>query len=362
MPKFSQKFSIALLCCLCLSAQRSQALSLSNEAASLTRGRIFESLASPSGKLTVSPEIVIPDPSDPTAILLQTDAINTLSGRIRTAKGNSAWISGGISAIRTFCAEQKRASGNFPGPLPVIYCSSSTGGSTLQSEELAEAGASGVVIPLFEGKELESVDQISSDNDWVSAFEDAWKCGIQPIPEITIGDAVAEKMSEEDTEKLVRAVANAAGTDPVTVLFTINPADDDQKQVSLPEIPESLGKTIPIMGSIRVTAGENRLGMESNRFKEAGFTGVVLRSDCVPGFRMNPDLETVGLFWSACIGDLKSTRSKNFQFNSRNNMEKSASVEWAKYQQGVIESGALGDPNDSYSVVDQSAGEYKGFA
>jgi hypothetical protein len=70
----------------------------------------------------------------------------------------------------------------------------------------------------------------------------------------------------------------------------------------------------------------------------------------------------VGQFWAACIHDLKSTRSKSFQFQSRNNMRKSVSAEWMKYQSNVIESGALGDPNDSYSVVNEAAGEYKGFA
>ena len=353
-----------LLCCLTISSQNNNYVqALSGDGASLSRGRVFESLSSPSGKLTISPEIVIPDPSESTAILLQTDAINRLSGRLRTAKANAAWISGSVNAVRTFCAEQESARGNFPGPLPVIYCSGSTSAaSSLEPAELAEAGASAVVVPLFDGSELESVDQISADNDWVGVCQTALDCGIQPIPEITLGDAMAAGMSEEDVEKLVEAVSSAAGLEPVSVLLTMNPADDEQDQVSLPSVPKSLGKKTPIMGSVRVTAGENRLGIESQRFKDSGFTGVVLRSDCVPGFRMNPDLETVGLFWAACIGDLKSTRSKNFEFNSRNNMEKNLGHEWAKYQNNVIESGALGDPNESYSIVDESAGEYKGFA
>ena len=335
---------------------------LSSEAASLTRGRVLESLASPSGKLTISPEIVIPDPSEPTAILLQADAIKTLSERVRTSKGNSAWVSGSLSAIRTFCTEQENARGNFPGPLPVIYCNANTAGESLTPEELVEAGASGIVVPLFGGSELESVDQISADNDWVTACQTALDCGIQPIPEVVLGDAMAVSMSEEDVEKLVEAVSTAAGSDPVSLLLTMNPADDEQELVSLPSIPKALGKKIPIMGSVRMTAGAGRLGSETQRFKEKGFTGVILRSDCLPGFRMNPDLDVVGVFWNGVIGDLKSTRSKNFQFNSRNNMEKHAGLEWANYQQDVIESGALGDPNDAYSVVDSGAGEYKGFA
>lgn len=335
-----------------------QVLGLSSDAASFSRGRLFEALASPSGKLTISPEIVIPDPSDPTAILLQANAINTLSERIRNAKGNAAWIQGAESAVRTFCSEQANSLGNFPGPIPVVYC----GYDAMEPQALADAGANGMVIPVLSGNELESLDQISAADEWVSKCASALDCGVQPIPEVTLGDALAAGMQEEDVERLVELLSTLVGQEPVAVLLTMNPADDDQAQVSLPKVPRSLGKRTPILGSVRVTAGENRLSLESQRFKKAGLTGVVLRSDCVPGFRLNPDLNTVGLFWSACIDDLKSTRSKSFQFNSRNNMEKSKALEWAKYQSNVIESGALGDPNDSHSVVNEEAGEYKGFA
>ncbi|CAB9501454.1 expressed unknown protein [Seminavis robusta] len=344
-----------------------QALGLSQEAANLARGRIFEAVSSPSGKLTISPELVIPDPSDPTAILLQTNAINTLSGRIRTAKANAAWITGGVSAISTFAGEQEAARGGFPGPVPLIFC-----GNTNNDDiaALAEAGASGVTVPVCGGTELTSLEDLSGE--WTSICQTCVDAGIQPIPEVTLAGALAENLGEDDVESLVEQLSTAAGMDPVAVLLTMNPLasdneddeDDDSRDepVPLPSIPKKLGKKIPILGSVRVTAGQNRLTTESQRLKQAGFTGVVLRSDCVPGFRLNPDLDVVGLFWAAVIGELKSTRSKSFEFNSRNNMEKSMGAEWAKYQTNVIESGALGDPNDSYSVVDDSVGEYKGFA
>ena len=184
-----------------------QALSSSSSSgsdASVTRSRVMESLASPSGKLTISPEIVIPDPSEPTAILLQADAIKTMSGRVRNSKANTAWISGSLTAIQSFCSEQESARGSFPGPLPVIYCNAANtataaGESSLLSPEaLAEAGVSGIVVPLLGGKELESVDQISSassdHNDWVTACQTALDCGIQPIPEVVLGDAMAAQM------------------------------------------------------------------------------------------------------------------------------------------------------------------------
>jgi len=46
---------------------------------SLARNRLREALQSPSGKLTLSPEIVVPQPTDPTAILLQGSQIDRLS-------------------------------------------------------------------------------------------------------------------------------------------------------------------------------------------------------------------------------------------------------------------------------------------
>lgn len=74
------------------------------------------------------------------------------------------------------------------------------------------------------------------------------------------------------------------------------------------------------------------------------------------------DLEVVGQFWASCIDDLRSVKSKSFAFRSKNNLEKKAATVWSIYQSNVIESGALGDPNESYSVVDSAAGDYQGFA
>jgi hypothetical protein len=345
----------------------------------ITRASILQALSSPSGKLTIAPEIVIPDPSDPTAILLQSNAVATLSQRVRVSKANAAWIAPGatLTSVATLAREQESARGSFPGPLPLIYSSSAT---LLDPSDLAEAGVMGVTVPVCGGLEITSIKQITSmahGDEWTtkSYCQACLQCGIQPILEVTLAGSFAAIMSEDNVEQLVQQIAQATDIPPVAILLTMNPlasteeeeeVNDTKEQqppvVPLPSVPKKLAKTIPILGSVRITAGENRLGAESQRFSQAGFTGVVLRSDCVPGFRLNPDLDIVGQFWAACIHDLKSTRSKSFQFQSRNNMRKSVSAEWMKYQSNVIESGALGDPNDSYSVVNEAAGEYKGFA
>merc|ERR1719437_378021 len=85
--------------------------SLSLESAQISRSRLSSVLSSLSGKLTLSPEIIIPEPSDPTALLLQNDKITKLSESIRTkAKANAAFVSAStISSLQTFILEQEES-------------------------------------------------------------------------------------------------------------------------------------------------------------------------------------------------------------------------------------------------------------
>eukprot|EP00980_Cylindrotheca_fusiformis_P026369 scaffold15973_cov120-Cylindrotheca_fusiformis.AAC.10 len=327
-----------------------------SERAQAARSRLFEALRSPSGKLTLSPEIVVPVPEDMTAILLLSSGITTMSEKLRVqAKANTVWISGAVKSLETFCSEQELARGNFPGPLPVVYCD-----PVDDIASIVAAGADGLLVLTCGGKEIASLDDLVADTKWVESCKAALEGGLQPIPEVTISNSTAGSWSEEDVEALVSKITELSGEAPVSVLLTVNPEDEDHDVVSIPNVPKALGKTTPILGSVRVPAGENRMGEETRRFKKAGYTGALLRSDCMPGFRMNMDLEFVGAFWSACIGDLKSLKSKSFNFQSRNWMDKSQSLEWAKYQQSVIESGALGDPESSVGL-NPEGGDYKGF-
>jgi hypothetical protein len=199
---------------------------------------------------------------------------------------------------------------------------------------------------------------------FVEAAKVALKYGLQPIPEVTIAEESAASWTEEDVTKLVDKLSVLMGCDPVALLLSVNPKDDEDEReepIALPPVPKSLRKRVQVLGSVRKSGGEGRLGKETNRFKDAGFAGAFLRSDCVPGFRMNMDLDLVSQFWGACIDDLKSTRSKSFSFRSRNNMEKSVGTQWANLQNSVISSGALGDPNEQVSIMDDSSGDYQGF-
>ena len=104
------------------------------------------------------------------------------------------------------------------------------------------------------------------------------------------------------------------------------------------------------------------MGEESSRFKAAGFTGAVLRQECIPAVSMSQDLEYLTNFWGVCIGDLKSLKSKSFNFQSRNYLEKSVPLEWMKYQKDVLDSDALGEAEDNVATdLNPDSGDYKGF-
>ena len=350
----------------------STAVALSGDA-SISRARLQQAFASPSGKLTYSPELVIAEPTDPTAILLQTNALQTLSSKLREGKANAVFFQGSLTALRTFCNEQEQARGNFPGPVPVIYCAES---DSPDWSGIAEAGAEGVLVNVCEdGSDLDSVDGLTETGAWAEKCKEALACGLQPVPELVLAETAVEQWGDAEVPALISTLTRGIGDEPIAVVVTVNPAkaeqeaDDEEEDgssepasVSLPTVPRELSKQMPIIGSIRATAGDGRLGAEANRFKEAGFSSAFLRSECVPGFRIQLDLEIVAKFWAGCIVDLKSTKSKNFSFRSKNNMEKSVGTQWANYQKSVMDSGALGDPEESYSIVDSEAGEYKGFA
>ena len=369
--------------------------STSSEAAQLTRARLTQALSSPSGKLTLSPEMLIPEPSNPTAILLQASAITQLSERVRSrAKANTAFLSANsLSSLRIFCNEQEDARGNFPGPVPVIYCGQSNSDEendddddddALDLSELAATGVSGILVSINEGAEISSIDTDivgGEDSQWLLMYKNALENGLQPVPEITVKDSTAATWKEEEMEALVEKISSLTGDDPVSILLTINPTIDEnenssdedkdgdgetdtepnENNIPLPIVSKSLGRRVPIMASVRASAGENRIGEEAYLLKASGFTGAVLRRECVPGFPANSNLEYLSDFWSACIGDLKSTKSKAFSFRSKNNMQKSVGTQWANYQSDVISSGALGLSEGPDPGFDQESGDYKGF-
>ena len=344
------------------------ALSSSNPASDLHLkfNKLHAALASPSGKLTYSPEILIPEPRDATSILLLTNSVQTLSERIRSGKANVAFLRGSITALQTFTNEQASALGNFPGPVPAVYCYN---GNTpdVSFVDIASSGADGVLMNLCANMdEVQSInDIVDTADEWVDSWKAAVSAGLQPIPELQIGESFAQTFSEENLNHLITMFTERVGIEPAALVFTANQnIDDDEthQPIPIPNISKSLSKRIPIIGSIRANSdGENRLLYEETiRYKDAGYTGTFLRWDCIPGYQLQPNLELVGKFWFACISDLKSTRSKSFSFRAKNQMDVSAATKWGNYQRDVIESGALGDPGETASL-NEADGDYQGF-
>jgi len=315
-------------------------------------------LKSLSGKLTLSPEIDIVEPRDPTALLLQRPAVNALSEQIRkVAKANAAWLSGTTSEIQTFCEEQEEARGRFPSPIPIIYC----GEDQDEWKELANIGVCGVMVQC----KISSLDDLES-TELKKQSEQALALGLQPIPEIILEASTACTWTDESyMENLLSTLTSIIEQEPASIVLTIKDKDtntegtDGEESTPLPPVPESISDKIPVLGSVSVMAGGNRIGTESLRWKEAGYTGNVLRKTCLPP-SFTQDISLVGRFWSSCIGELKSTKSKSFTFLTRNYMDKSKPVEWAKYQKSVIDSGALGSAEDNVSI-NADSGDYQGF-
>eukprot|EP00566_Odontella_aurita_P011780 CAMPEP_0113547970 /NCGR_PEP_ID=MMETSP0015_2-20120614/12642_1 /TAXON_ID=2838 /ORGANISM="Odontella" /LENGTH=416 /DNA_ID=CAMNT_0000448565 /DNA_START=8 /DNA_END=1258 /DNA_ORIENTATION=- /assembly_acc=CAM_ASM_000160 len=411
LPLLAATAALALLC-----SPRAPAVeafpalaSTPSESSQLAKLMLRQSLLSPSGKLTLSPEIIIPEPTDPTAMLLQTTEIQKLSETLRTkAKSNVAFIAGSLGSLRTMCAEQEDARGSFPGPVPVVYCSSNSGGGGKGSAEwteerlteAADAGACGVLLTLNGGSELDDAAEgkdAAGDGAFVELFKLALSKGLQPIPEAVIPEANAGEWGEGEVQALVDALTEGCGEEPVGVVLSViaeedddegegkeddkdeeTPADEDADEgeeeeseeeapasALLPTVAKPLSKSIPILGSVRAPAGGGRIGTGVSSLKECGFTGAILRCECVPGYRLNPDLEEVGSFWSAAISDLKSTRSKSFGFRAKvanKGLSKDVPGEWMKYQKSVMESGALGSPEEGPGGdFDSDGGDYQGF-
>jgi len=345
--------------------------------AQTARSRLSEAFRSPSKKLTLHPEIVLPEPSDPTALLLRASEVTKLSQVLRTrAKANAVFVEGTVDALIPMGKEQENARGNFPGPVPIVYSLTDSANLSSSLEQLKTIdGVEGVLLSFFGGKEIASVDAYleeaknSAITDMCSAI---WDAGLQPIPELVLSPG--SEWSEEDVERLVDAVKDTCGgLDPVSIVFTNGEVEEsseesnkeDQEVVkSTPtlSIPDSISKRLAFVGSIRTTAGGGRMNEATSQLSTDKFNGAFLRADCVPGYRLNPDLNVVGDFWSAAIGDLKSLKSKNFSFRSKVKLEKDIPMAWYNYQKDVMESGALGGSGAGADpTLNSDAGDYKGF-
>lgn len=375
--------------------------------AQTARSRLTEAFRSASKKLTLHPELVLPEPSDPTALLLRSTEVTQLSQTMRIkAKANALFVEGTVDALTPMGKEQENARGGFPGPIPIVYILPDENTLSNNMERLMDVeGLEGILIPFFGGKEIESVAGYLEESKNQPCLTEKcgaiWDAGFQPIPEITLSPGAI--WTDEDVVRLVDAIKDTCGgMDPVSIVFTNARCDetthqedqDDEASTPTVIIPPSISKRLTFIGSVRTTAGEGRMNAATSKLSSCNFHGAFLRADCVPGYRMNPDLKVVGGFWSAAIGDMKSLKSKNFNFRSKVKLEKDVpstlmysllpfsnydlgcthlyslllllplstfQVEWYNYQKDVMDSGALGGPAGGGGSLNPDAGDYKGF-
>jgi len=367
--------SIVALCC-CILFSQIAALSITESPrAEIARLRLADAFRSPSGKITLHPELILPEPSDPTALLLRSTEVTKLSTVLRTkAKANGLFVEGTIDALSPMGKEQESARGNFPGPLPII-CSLSGIMDDVNNDRLQSLadidGVEGVLVPFCGTKGITSVESFVQEVDGKSLTElcgNIWSAGMQPIPEIVLGKD--SQWKEDVVVRLIDAVKDTCGgVDPVSIVFTNEERDQDNEDAddfgSIPKIsiPESIEDRLAFVGSICTTAGEGRMNEAVSQLSACNFNAAFLRADCVPGYRMNPDLNVVGGFWSAAISDLKSLKSKSFSFRSKVKLDKDVPMEWYNYQKDVMDSGALGLSGGAGAdpTLNPDAGDYKGF-
>lgn len=320
-----------------------QSLSISESPrAEISRSRLSEAFRSPSKKLTFHPEVLLPEPSDPTALLLRATEVKKLSQALRTkAKANAVFVEGTVDALMPMGKDQEDARGNFPGPVPIIFILGNDSSSLSDClERLGNVdGVEGMLVPLFGGKQIASVESYVEESKnqptLARVFGSIWDAGLQPIPEIVLSPD--SEWSEVDVIRLVDAVQDSCGgLDPVSIVFTCaardevadketdidGDEDDDEPLTPIITIPASVSKRTTFIGSVRTTAGEGRMNAAISELASRNFNGAFLRADCVPGYRFNPDLSVVGSFWSAAIGDLKSLKSKSFSFRSKVKLSK----------------------------------------
>lgn len=384
-----------------LRMQMHQDLSSSTATASNNRrNRLSQALSSPvQGKVSISPEISIPESFDPTALLLQTTHINHLSESLRTrAKANAIFWSTttttSLDSLKQFEEEQQTSHGKIPSPLPIIYCCPPTAATTLNSDlltRISSLGVCGILVPINDGIEISNTDELvvlHHDNDDKqdivlnhSIYEKALSYGLHAIPEITLHPK--SSWTDSDVVSLVSTIQTKFGfVNPVAIAFTFGSSssststdnNDEEKISSLPisKLPtkDQIGG-MPILGSVRAmvgtgTGGDDRLHSHVSTLKAAGFSGVILRSDCVP-YLGSSNIEFLTKFWCSVITQLKSVRSKAFGgFRTKNQLDDTTGANaWAKYTSKLLDEGVLPssapETSTGSSDFNTDRGDYKGF-
>jgi len=250
-------------------------------------------LKKPSKVLTVGVEY---DPAGDSEAAEGNDNLEVFSMKLRQQAKVSFVVCNNLNAIRLLSAEQETAKGNFPGPVPIVYCDDGEAAS-LSPEDISASGASAMVV---DASELASAESVHS-----AGLETVWKVST----------------TEEAKQVLER-------TEDQADVFWLD-VDDDE---AIGDIVQALPKSTMAIGVMREAMQED--GAEIGRgkeFKSMGCASVVVKQACVGD---KEDIE----YASFVVSGLTSKASSEFKFSgltgSTNGhfggMQSNSSVRWER--------------------------------
>ena len=229
-------------------------------------------LKKPSKVLTVGVEYA------PTSVGEKQD-LEVFSMKLRQQAKLSSIVCSDLDAIRLLRAEQETAKGNFPGPVPIIYCNA----NAASPEDILEAGATAIVVDAGT-TERETLAELAHS----TGLETIWKVS-----------------TTEEAEQVLELTEKQAD------VFWLDVDVDDEDKVALliGEIAKVLPKSSMAIGVLRepMQADGAEIG-EGKEFKSMGCASVFVKKACVG------DKEDID-YASFVVSGLTSKASSEFKFS-----------------------------------------------
>mmetsp|Transcript_43291 Transcript_43291/g.104884 ORF Transcript_43291/g.104884 Transcript_43291/m.104884 type:complete len:351 (-) Transcript_43291:654-1706(-) len=220
--------------------------------------------------------------------------LSVLSMQLRKSKVSSIWVSSSssplspssssstTSILETIVAEQQTSKGNFPGPVPVIYDSSSIDDSDVAFAELASIGVSAVALTAGQADNMQEDDLKQGD----SMMEIIWKVS-----------------SVADVEDVMKRTGDEAGA------FLLDIATSGTTIGSLKDVAEALPSTCLRILSVDAMQPDGQEVEDAKKSKvDLGCNSILVRKACVGD---QEDLE----YTQFVVGGMTSKASSEFKFS-----------------------------------------------
>lgn len=205
--------------------------------------------------------------------------LEVFSMKLRQQAKVSFIVCSDLDAIRLLRAEQETARGNFPGPVPIIYCNA----IAASPDDVLEAGATAIVVD-------------AGTTEGSTLAEMAHSTGLETIWKIS---------TTEEAEQVLEL------TDKQADIFWLDVDVDDEDKGILPigEITKVLPKSSMAIGVLRepMQADGAEIG-KGKEFKSLGCASVLIKKACVG------DKEDID-YASFLVNGLTSKASSEFKFS-----------------------------------------------